>query len=172
MLCKRELPVISVLFMTTIVLLDENGSVSLGLLLPLATFVAPVRLLDHPSGVIKLPLFAIGQRQPAQVRLAATVTRCSRQGTRTDHAVQPALAAVGRIICIVCIAVAVEMQLQLQKLAEVSCGGRRRRRVRCQATAGGTRGTGVGVGVGVRNRGGAAIAVSIRVEQFAGVERL
>jgi len=158
--------------MSTIVLLDQNGSVPLGLLLPLTTLVVPVRLLDHPGGVIELPLLAIGQRQPAQIRLAATVTRCSRQGTGTEHAVQPALAAIRRIICIVCIAVAVEMQLQLQKLAEVSRGGRRGWRVRRQATAGGTRGTGIGIGVGVRNRGGAAVAVAIRVEQLAGVERL
>lgn len=57
-----KLPVISVLFVTTIVLLDQNGGVPLGLLLPLATLVTPVRLLDHPGGVVELSLLAIGQR--------------------------------------------------------------------------------------------------------------
>lgn len=167
----RELPVISVLFMTAIILLDQNGGVSLGLLLSLATLVAPVRLLDHPSGVIEFPLLAIGQRQSAQIRLAAAVAR-SRQGAGTEHAVQSALAAIRRIVCmtVVCIAVAVEVQLQLQKLAEVGRGGRRGRRVRRQATARRTRGT--RVGVGVRDRSGAAVAVAIRVEQFSGVEGL
>lgn len=167
---NESLPVISVLFMTAIILLNQNGGVSLGLLLPLTTLVVPVRLLDHPGGVVEFPLLAIGQRQSAQIRLAAAVAR-SCQSSGTDHAVQSALATrIVRVTVIVCVAIAVEMKLQLQKLAEVGRGGRRGRRVRCQAAAGGTRRT--RVSIGVRDRRGAAVAVAIRVEQFSGVEGL
>lgn len=164
---------ISVLLVTAIVLLDENGGVPLGLLLPLTTLVAAVRLLNHSGGVIKLPLLAIGQRQPAEIRLVAVAGRHDRaRDAGADHAVEPALAAtVRRMVVLTVVAVAaVQLQLQLQELAEVGGGGRRGRRVRGQAATRRTRGT--GLGVGVRNRRRSAAAVAVRVEQFSGVEGL
>jgi len=132
-----SLPVISVLLVTAIVLLNQNGGMSLGLFLPLTTLVASVRLLDHPGGMIELPLFAVRQRQPAQIRLAAvTVAGGDGHGGGTEHTVQFPLAAARRVVlAVACIAVAVELQLQLQELAEVGRDGRRGRRVRCQAAA-------------------------------------
>lgn len=161
---------IGVLLVTAIVLLDQNGGVSLGLLLPLTALVAPVRLLDHSGGMIEFPLLAVGQRQPAQIRLAAVaVPGGYRYRAGTEHTVQLPLAAAGWIV-IARVAVAVKLQLQLQELAKVGRDGRRGRRVRRQAAARRTGGT--GVGVGVRDRRGAAAAVAIRVEQLSGVERL
>lgn len=173
---RRELPVISVLLVTAIVLLYENGGVPLGLLLPLTTLVAPVRLLDHPGGMIKLPLFTVRQRQPAEVRLVAVAVGHASRRDRArdpgaDHAVELALAAAVRRVVLAAVAVAaVQLQLQLQELAEVGGGGRRGRRVRGQAATRRTRGT--SLGVGVRNRRGSPAAVAVRVEQFSGVEGL
>lgn len=142
---------ISVLLVTAIVLLDQNSGMPLGFLLPLATFVIPIRLLDHPSGMVELSLFAIGQRQSAQIRLVSVAVAISDRchGPGTDHAVQLALAAAIRrvILTAMSVTIAVELQLQLQKLAKIGGGGRRRRRVRRQAATGRTRGTGVGVGI-------------------------
>lgn len=64
-----RLPVISALLVSTIILLDENGCVSFGLLLPLTTLVTPIGLLDHSRGMIKFPLLTIGQGQPTEVGL-------------------------------------------------------------------------------------------------------
>ena len=64
---------ISVLFVPSVILLYEYGSMPLGLLLALSAFVATISLLDHPRGLIKLSLLAIGQAEPANVSLAVAV---------------------------------------------------------------------------------------------------
>lgn len=164
---------ISVLLVTAIVLLDQNSGVSLGLFLPLTTLVTPVRLLDHPRGVIELPLLAIGQRQPAQIRLTPVAVPDARSRHTDDagaeHAVELSFAA-RRVILTVATVVAVELQLQLQKLTEIGRHGRRGRRVWSQATARWARWA--SFGVSIRDRRGTTATVAVRVEQFSGVERL
>lgn len=160
--------------MSTIILLDEYSSVSLRFLLPLASLVISVGFLDHSSGVIKLSLLAIGQRQPAQIRFApvtvpVTSTRHGPANSRADHATKLPVSSA-RIVLAVLTVIPVELQLQLQELAEVGGRGRRRWRVRREATARWTRWTSIRVSVRDRRRTSAALA--IRVEQFAGIERL
>ena len=160
--------------MSTIILLDEYSSVSLRFLLPLASLVISVGFLDHSSGVIKLSLLAIGQREPAQIRFApvtvpVTSTWHGPANPRSDHATELPVSSA-RIVLAVLAVISVELQLQLQELAEV--GGRRRwrRRVRREATARWTRWTSIRVSVRHWRRTSAALA--IRVEQFARIERL
>lgn len=106
-----SLPIVSVLFMPTIVLLDENGGVSLGLLLPLPALVVPVGFLNHSSGVVELPLLPIGERQPAQIGLApvaAPDTSTCSANSRAKYVTELSISA-GIILAVVPVAV----QLQL-----------------------------------------------------------
>lgn len=129
--------------MSTIILLDEHGGVSLGLLLPLTSLVIPVGFLDHSSSVVQLSLLAIGQSEPAQIRFVpvagpVTSTCHSPTNSRADHVTEFPIAAGRGVVLAVMPVTAVELQLQLQEFAEVGGGGRRGRRVRREAAAGWT----------------------------------
>lgn len=125
---KMGLPKISVLFMSTIILLDEYGSVSLGFLLPLTSLVISVGFLDHYGGMIKFSLLPIGQSEPAQIRFVpvavpVTSTCYSSAKSRANHVTKLPI-STSRIVLTIVAVTTVKLQLQLQEFAEV---GRRRR---------------------------------------------
>lgn len=67
----RHLPIVSVLFVSTVVVLDDDGRLPLLVLLLelLAPLVRAVSLLDALGGLVQLALLPVGQRQVGEVGL-------------------------------------------------------------------------------------------------------